>query len=286
MIPEVATIIADLPTTLAPMLDQPLRPQGSASEQSRQVLVTQGTGQGAIDPPNRLSLDAEGNIFVADYITGRIQKFDPEGTFIFSWISEGDTPLLSLAVTRDGQVLASRNNGVQVYDGNTGEKIGAIQSGTFGGFENLIVLPDRSMLGIPWAKDALVRLNTEGNKMMQIDRIIAEAGGSGDPIRLAVDGLGKIYILARPGDAVFVYDSTIKFLDRLIIEEGTPFGDIAVAPSGEIYVAAFSNIQIFNSAGAPIGQIDQAAGVHDMQFTDDGDLITVNSAGEVVKYDR
>lgn len=51
---------------------------------SVQVIGTRGTGAGQFNKPRSLALDREDNLYVVD-LTGRVQKFSPEGLFLLSW---------------------------------------------------------------------------------------------------------------------------------------------------------------------------------------------------------
>ncbi|MGB9634779.1 MAG: NHL repeat-containing protein, partial [Chloroflexaceae bacterium] len=81
-----------------------LDPRGAEVARFGDPAARESFAGGAID------LDEQGNIYVADYRTGRIQQFDPQGNFLNLWIEEG-TPqfnpsgkptIFSLAVSRDG----------------------------------------------------------------------------------------------------------------------------------------------------------------------------------------
>src|SRR5262249_37394439 len=51
----------------------------------------EGTGPGLFNDARNIALDASGNIYVSDYIGGRIQVFDETGKFITQWM--GDTKM-------------------------------------------------------------------------------------------------------------------------------------------------------------------------------------------------
>src|SRR5262249_2291391 len=48
-----------------------------------------GSGNGQFSFPRSVAVDRNENVFVADGITGRIQKFDSTGTFLTAWSSGG-----------------------------------------------------------------------------------------------------------------------------------------------------------------------------------------------------
>ncbi len=51
---------------------------------SVQVFGSRGTGAGEFNKPRSIAVDRQDNFYVVD-MTGRVQKFDPEGKFLLSW---------------------------------------------------------------------------------------------------------------------------------------------------------------------------------------------------------
>jgi hypothetical protein len=49
-----------------------------------EIIGTRGTGAGEFNKPRSLAVDANDNVYVVD-MTGRVQKFSPEGKFLLSW---------------------------------------------------------------------------------------------------------------------------------------------------------------------------------------------------------
>jgi DNA-binding beta-propeller fold protein YncE len=49
-----------------------------------QIIGTRGTGLGQFNKPRSVAVDAQDNLFVVD-MTGRVQKFSPDGRFLLSW---------------------------------------------------------------------------------------------------------------------------------------------------------------------------------------------------------
>ena len=65
----------------------------------------QGIGAGQFEDPRAVVVDGDGNLYVADYSSGRVQSFDPNGQF--RWLANlGDENYIqSLDVARDGSLL-------------------------------------------------------------------------------------------------------------------------------------------------------------------------------------
>jgi DNA-binding beta-propeller fold protein YncE len=92
---------------------------------------TSGTGPGQFDNPHDIALDARGRVFVADRGNGRIQLFDPSGTFVEGWTQFGRPSGIfinrrtGVLYATDSQSNARSNPGVRrgIYVGSadTGE---------------------------------------------------------------------------------------------------------------------------------------------------------------------
>jgi DNA-binding beta-propeller fold protein YncE len=51
---------------------------------------SRGTEDGQFFHPGAVAVDSSGNVYVADELNHRIQKFDSDGTFITKWGSQGE----------------------------------------------------------------------------------------------------------------------------------------------------------------------------------------------------
>ncbi|MEZ4519617.1 MAG: hypothetical protein R3C44_23235 [Chloroflexota bacterium] len=83
---------------------------------------TSGSGDGQFKGPYGVAVDGSGNVYVADLINNRIQKFDSTGTYLLQWGSNGtgngqfDSPI-GVAVDGSGNVYVadSVNNRIQKF---------------------------------------------------------------------------------------------------------------------------------------------------------------------------
>jgi tripartite motif-containing protein 71 len=82
-----------------------------------------GSGQGQLIDPSGLAIDANGDVWVADFGNNRVQQFSPDGTFLTAWGESGSKAgqffnLTDVAVDAHGRIWVSdwRNGRVQVFE--------------------------------------------------------------------------------------------------------------------------------------------------------------------------
>jgi len=198
-----------------------------------------GTGDGQLDNPYGVAVDASGNVYVAEEGNHRIQKFDSTGTFVTKWgmYGSGDDQLNSpagVAVDASANVYVAdaANNRIQKFDKN----------GT-------------SVVMWGWGVD-------DGSSAFQTCTGGCQTGisGSGDgqfsnPSGVWVDASGNVYVADQYNHRIQKFDSTGTLLTKwgtLGSSDGqldNPF-DVAVDASGNVYVDdQFNNrIQKFGPA--------------------------------------
>lgn len=170
--------------------------------------------------PSGVTVDRTGNVFVADTWNDRIQKFSPDGRFIFKWGSPGDGP---------GQF----NSPVDVAVAESGD----------------IYVADQ-------ANDRIQRFGPDG---APVDLWGSEGGGPGQfsaPSGVDVDAAGCVYVADSYNDRIQKFDADGNFL-RAWGSAGTADGmfdapaDLAVDGAGNVYVADNGNkrIQKLDSEG-------------------------------------
>ncbi len=247
----------------------------------------EGTGAGLFDDARSIALDGEGNIYVAEYSTGRVQRFNPEGEFLVSWIAEGDTPLRGMAADRAGRVYVVRRGAILKYDGATGELLDNLQGDDH--FDDVAVLPGGGLVAASYLnRDDIVWLNADGEVESRLEEAISgQTGDSELDTRVAVDGLGNIYALGHFNNAVFVFDPDGKFVSKFGSDGDEP-GQfrapqaIAVDGQSRVYVSDIKGIQVFAADGRYLRVFvpPNRAFVFGMTFNDRNELFAV--AGEEV----
>lgn len=250
----------------------------------------EGTGAGLFDDARSIALDGEGNIYVAEYSTGRVQKFDAEGEFVTSWIAEGDTPLRGMAADHAGHVFVVRRGAILKYDGATGELLDKIQGDDY--FDDVAVLPGGGLVAASYRnRDDIVWLNSDGEVVSRLKEAIrGQTGDSELNTRVAVDGLGNIYALGQFNNAVFIFDPEGKFVSKFGSDGDEPGqfrapGTIAVDSQSRVYVSDIKGIQVFAADGRYLRVFvpPNRAFVFGMTFNDRNELFGV-AGDEVFKF--
>ncbi|MFC2019413.1 SMP-30/gluconolactonase/LRE family protein [Chloroflexota bacterium] len=183
---------------------------------------TEGTGDGEFSYPYGVAVDASANVYVADTMNHRIQKFDSDGTYITQWGSFG---------SGDGQ-----------FDQPTG-----VAFDTSGN----VYVADSDACRIQ-------KFDSDGNFITKWGSPGIDYGQLNNPTGVAIDGSDNVYVVDSGSSVIRMYDSN-GFLvnDAFCYGDGTvdgsfdnPFG-IAVDASANVYVADTMNhrIQKFDGNG-------------------------------------
>jgi DNA-directed RNA polymerase subunit RPC12/RpoP len=135
----------------------------------------EGSGAGKFNDPRYISVDIEGNIYVAEYADGQVQKFDPSGKFL--WLinipqdTYGRTTIKDMAAGMDKRVYILRRPDILIYEDD------GAPAGTIGGnltSDNYDVLdfdPSNSLYALHAGQDqtSLVKMNADGEVLLRVD---------------------------------------------------------------------------------------------------------------------
>jgi len=260
-----------------------------------------GTGDGQFDQPWGVAVDSADNVYVAELINDRIQKFDSSGNFLTMWGSSGTNDgqfQRPQAVTVDtaGNVYVTDdgNSRVQKFD-DSGRFITAWGSkgsddGNFSWPAGIAV----NAVGNIYVADAgnnriqkftgsafLIKWGSYGTGDGQFDR----------PWGVAVDSADNVYVIDNWNHRIQKFDADGTFLTTLGslgANEGQflyPQG-VTVDRAGNVYVADTSNyrIQKFDADGTFLTMWG-SSGYSDGQFWSPWS-VAVDSAGNVYVADR
>jgi DNA-directed RNA polymerase subunit RPC12/RpoP len=261
---------------------------------------SQGSGAGQFDDARYISVDQDGNIYVAEYQSGRVQKFDPTGKFLMLVNVEPDrndyTVIRDMALDYRGQTYIIRGGDFLVYDSSEGKLVATIP-GHFPDtiYDAIAIDPANNLYTLhnsASSKD-LIKLDPSGDQLWrqvgfiaQIDKKITSSGE-----RLAVDGIGYTYVVNQSGGQVYKFDPDGKYVDRFGGRGDGPGqlsspSSIAIDPKGRIFINNSGSIDIFDADGNYLDEIPwlrEFGAPRGMAFDLQGNLYFVTVNGEVVK---
>ncbi|MFC1879709.1 hypothetical protein ACFLZW_07310, partial [Chloroflexota bacterium] len=168
----------------------------------------EGSGAGQFDDPREIAMDMDGNIYIADHKGGRVQKFDPDGKFVFLINVEADQNdniyIQALATDYAGKLYVVRGGDILIYSTEDGSPAGSIP-GIFPStnYDALAISPANELYALHGTASGedLIKLDTSGQTLWRqqdfIEQIDKEATIT--ILKLAVDGLGNSYAVNMTG---------------------------------------------------------------------------------------
>jgi len=251
---------------------------------------SEGIGPGMFKDARSIAVDGSGKIYVAEYLGGRIQAFDPEGKFLTQWTVDPKMPLRGMAADRKGTVYVVQRGRITRYEGETGKELGELSYAGGNGFDDLTTSPDGGLVGAWYSnRDDIVRFNSSGEVTRTIRAAISSTSGDSElNTRIAIDGLGNIYALGTFNNAVFKFGPDGKFLTRFG-DAGNEAGQfraafaIAVDGKGRVYVSDIKGVQVFDGNGRYLKVFKPDGLAFDMEINDNNEVF-IAARSKVLKY--
>ena len=267
----------------------------------------EGTAPGLFQSARHIAADSDGNMYVDDAKTMRVQKFDPVGKYISSWnvdsnlCSNKSASLDTLAADRTGSVYVHFCGSILKYDGSTGKLLAQ-----FNGdkntprdfYMNEVTYPDGGFLvladGAPAAEEVLLHLDANGQVLARFPNPVTDQSPKGHAeagtLEPAMDGLGNIFLLNRDDDAIYVFTPDGKYVNKFgSVGTGTGQFDtwalhLAIDNQSRVYATDFSGIKVFDSHGAYIQSMSDRpfSGIQEMRISAKNEIYLV--AGKSMIY--
>ncbi|HXT42428.1 MAG TPA: ABC transporter permease subunit [Candidatus Angelobacter sp.] len=252
----------------APATSQNEAPVESKLFSRVQVIGTRGAGLGEFNKPRSVAVDAKDNLYVVD-MTGRVQKFSPDGTFLSFWQMPQTDKGKPKGMCRDekGNIVVLEPHYSRVNHFTTDGRLVA-QWGVHGtnagelAFPRSVIVNSQGDIFVSeyGLAERLQEFTSEGAKLV---RVIGGAGtGEGQFDRaegLGIDRQDRIYVADSCNHRIQVFSPDGKFL-RTYGRPGAGRGelsypyDVKVDAQGFQFVCEFGNsrIQVFDREGQPV----------------------------------
>jgi tripartite motif-containing protein 71 len=219
----------------------------TAAERTGMRLLEGGRGEapGEYKEPRGITLDSDGNIYVADFRNYRVQEFDPEGAFVATWGTKGSEPgqfndPCDVAVDSEGRVYVADtfNNRIQVFD-KEGKFLSLFAGGLYA--PRGLAVDGRGMIWVADTGNGVVKVFSNEQRLLKtIGRIKEEKERISKPNGVALDSSGNVYVADAGEKLVRIFNSEGNPLSEFKVdgwEEGVfnePY--IAIGAGGDIYV--------------------------------------------------
>ena len=249
----------------------------------------EGTGPGMFDDTRWVAVDPDGSIYTAEYQDGRIQKFGPDGKFLTLWNIGSDVIIQDLAVSRQGVLYASAGGKILKFDTQSGAPLGELTKPGAQYFTSLAATPDGSLIAVDQGED-VVRFDASGQVTLEIPAAVSAITGDSElKSRVAVDGLGNIYLLGSFNYAVFVFSPEGKFTNRVgskgnAVDTLNAPNDVAVDGKGRLYVSDIMGIKVFTTDGRFLGMIDVEGAPFGLALDDQNALYVASNAPRLSRF--
>lgn len=236
-----------------------------------QVIGSPGSGTGQFLEPQGISLDPEGNIYVADTGNDRVQKFDEEGYFViqiggFGFDEEQFNEPRDLCATMglDMYVVDSQNRRIQRYDRylnylstivpnpNLDE---SLQFGILGGID---ISPSGEIYLADSEYDRILKLDSFERPERSFGDIGYGRGRLRSPASLIVDQKRTVYVCDSGNDRIAMYDIFGEYQGSLGEGDLRNPGGIDIGANGIIFIADTGNNRVV--ALSPGGDMILTAG--------------------------
>jgi predicted RNA-binding Zn-ribbon protein involved in translation (DUF1610 family) len=304
-----------LPTSSSSTINEPqhtslsITPLPTMVQFARLAMVfgSQGDEPGQFNDARSIAVDQQGNIFVADYTSGRINKFDPQGNFLqlIQLKPTNDNPdvyIFGIAADAIGNLYVASNGDIIKYSADEGNQLLTIPDqwpDIY--FQAVIVAPDGNLYstnGMAGADDIII-LDPQGEVLDHwVDTI--ENVNHDDPsidLALGVNHSGMVYILSPFGNKVYSYnpDGTYNFSFGVEGDRPGQFklstGLLAITSQDYLVISDVYRVDLFDQQGNYLNKtftIDyQTAGgsMYGMAIDAHDDLYFISSGGKVLKFE-
>ncbi len=250
-----------------------------------------GINPGQFDDARPIAVDSEGAIYIAEYHSGRVQVFDPEGKFVTQWNTGSQKSyVLSMSVDFHGIISVVQSGDLLRFNGETGEVVNVVKNGGVDKLVTYCFATPVGGFGVVTADEDIWIFDPQGKQTIQIAKSVSSISQKSElTSHVTVDGQGNIYILGIFNNAVFKYSPEGKFLNQFG-GEGDEKGqfrapqEIAVDGQDRVYVSDIKGVQIFDRNGRYMGVIKFDGVALGLTVDRQDNLFVVSNQPKVYKF--
>jgi streptogramin lyase len=272
-----------------PLEEWGIRVNPFASQRVELAFGEEGIGEGMFQDPRSIAVASNGDIYIAGYQDGRIQRFDSEGRFLDLWNVGKKEIIYSLEVDRNGIVYAAYGREFNRFEGDSGRQLEPLSNPLDQVAHTIRSMADGGLIAV-YGNDSLVRFNATGGVDWVLENSVSTVADETEmTVRVASDGLGNIYALGTSLQAVFKVSPEGKFITRWgsrgeADEQFRAAHAIAVDRQGRVYVSDFNGVKVFENDGRYVSFIRVKGFPFGLDFDGQGRLHVVGNAHRVYRY--
>lgn len=240
-----------------------------------------GEAAGELEYPSDVAIDSDGNLWVLETNSCRVQKFNQKGEYLDGFDEPGEVQCFSIAVDAEGSIWVASIEGEIMQFDSDGELLNTISGG-------MLAAP----MGLEFDSDGnLWVAQTSGGEKPPIVKFDSEGEFLG--------GFGAESELITPSDVAIDPEGNIWVTEELVAEESAPrvhkldpegeyvfgFGTygtgpgefgypagIAIDPEGDLWIADYAGqVEEFTSEGEFLGET-LIGGVRGIEFGAEGEI--------------
>ena len=242
---------------------------------------TQTAAISGFTTPTGLAFDSSGNLYVADFATGQINKFSSSGASLGAFASGLNSPT-EITFDSAGDLFVSNTfaNGVEEFS-PSGLDLGVFAS--LSSPRGIAIDSQGRIYVASQLTDVIYRFNADGSGQTVW---ATKADGISNPRGLAFDSAGNLYVSSSgfPGDtpSSIVKISPDGLTKSTFATDSSGYNDIVFDTLGNLYVTNFFGnvIQEYSSSGTNLGVFASAGLVHPGGLAFDPNDFTVTSVPE------
>ena len=273
-----------------------------------------GSGNGQLQNPKNVAIDAQGNLYVADADNGRIEKFDSNGGFVLAWGTKSPPNVVGsqntfnepwgIALDKSGNVYIADtwNHRIQKFDkdgkfltmwGVNGDTRGVAAGNPleFYGPRAVAIDAQGNVLVTDTGNKRVLKFSPNGDPIDQYGGVGGDPGQFLEEVGIAVDAQGNIYVADTWNQRIQKFDSQFNFVTQWQVQAwdsqsvvNKPY--IAVDPDGNVFVTdpevsriiKFSNdgklLAVFGARGSDLSSFNLPLG---LAFDAEGNLYVADS---------